>query len=41
MVKKREKNEEEKTTKYEPLRWELEQKYPGYEVKHYNIIMDM
>ena len=40
-VTKREKNEEEKTTKYGPLRRELKQKYQGYEVKHYNIIMDV
>ena len=33
--------EEEKTTKYGPLRWNLKQKYQGYEVKHYNIIMDL
>ena len=32
---------EEKTTKYRPLRWELKQKYQGYEVKQYNIIMDV
>ena len=27
--------------KYGPLRWELKQKYWGYEVKLYNIIMDV
>ena len=27
--------------KYGPLRWELKQKYQGYEVKQYNIIMDV
>ena len=31
----------EKTTKYGPLRWELKQKFQGYEVKQYNIIMDV
>ena len=36
-----EKKEEEKTTKYGPLRWELKQKDQGYEVKQYNIIMDV
>ena len=36
-----EKKEEEKTTKYGLLRWELKQKYQGYEVKQYNIIMDV
>ena len=35
------KKKEEKTTKYGPLRWELKQKYRGYEVKQYNIIMDV
>ena len=39
-VTNREKKEE-KTTKYGPLRWELKQKYQGYEVKQYNIIMDV
>ncbi|PFX11802.1 hypothetical protein AWC38_SpisGene24348 [Stylophora pistillata] len=32
--------DEEKTLKYGPLRWELRQQFPGYEVKQYNIIMD-
>ena len=37
-----EKREKEKTTKYGRLRWELKQKYQGYEVKQYNhIIMDV
>ena len=40
-VTNREKKKEEKTTKYGPLRWELKQKYQGYEVKQYNIIMDV
>ena len=40
-VPNREKKKEEKTTKYGPLRWELKQKYQGYEVKQYNIIMDV
>ena len=31
----------EKTAKYGPLRWELEQQYPGYEVKQFNIIIDV
>ena len=31
----------EKTTKYGPLRWELKQQYPGYEVKQFNIIIDV
>ena len=29
----------EKTTKYGPRRWELKQKYQGYKVKQYSIIM--
>ena len=40
-VTNREKKEEEKTTKYGPLRWELKQKQQGYEVKQYIIIMDV
>ena len=40
-VTNREKKEEEKATKYGPLRWVLKQKYQGYEVKQYNIIMDV
>ena len=40
-VTNRERKEEEKTTKYGPHRWELEQKYQGYEVKQYNIIMNV
>ena len=40
MVTNREKKEEEKTTKYGPLRRELKQKYQGYEVKQCNIIID-
>ena len=30
----------EKTAKYGPLRSELKQQYPGYEVKQFNIIID-
>ena len=37
----REKKSEEKTMKYGPLRWELKEKYKGYEVHQYNIIMDV
>ena len=32
---------EEEITKYGPLRWELRQKYRGYEVKQSNIIIDV
>ena len=31
----------EKTAKYGPLRWELKQQYPGYEVKQFNVIIDV
>ena len=31
--------EAEKTTKYGPLRWELKQQYPGYNVKQFNKVM--
>ena len=27
--------------KYTPPRWELKQKYPGYEISQYNIIVDV
>ena len=27
--------------KYAPLRWELKQHYPGYEISQYNIIVDV
>ena len=40
-VTNQEKKKEEKTTKYGPLCWELKQKYQGYEVKQYDIIMDV
>ena len=29
----------EKTAKYGPLRWELKQQYPGYEVKQFDILV--
>ena len=31
----------EKTMKYAPLRWELKQRYPGYEINQCNIILDV
>ena len=40
-VTNQEKKEEENTTKYRPLCWELKQNYQGYKVKQYNIIMDI
>ena len=39
-VSNREKKNEEKTVKYAPLRWELKQQFPDYEVKQHNIIID-
>ena len=35
------KKQEEKTTKYGPFRWELKQQFPGYDFRHYNIIIDV
>ena len=32
---------QEKTTKYAPLRWELKQQHRGYTIKQYNIIIDV
>ena len=37
----REKKQEEKTTKYSPLCWELKQQFPGYDIRQYNIIIDV
>ena len=33
--------ESEKTTTYAPLRWEMKQRYPGYDIAKYNIIIDV
>ena len=40
-ISNREKTSEEKTMKYGRLRWELKEKYKGYEMHQYNIIMDV
>ena len=40
-ISNREKKNEEKAVKYAPLRWELKQQFPGYEVKQHNIIIDV
>ena len=40
-VSNRDKKTSEKTMKYAPLRWELKQRYPGYEINQYNIILDV
>ena len=37
----RQKKTTEKTMKYAPLRWELKQKYHGYKISQYNIIVDV
>ena len=37
----REKKQEEKTIKYGPLRWELKQHFPGYDIRQHNIIIDV
>ena len=37
----REVKEMEKTQKYGPLMWELGERNPGYQVKQYNIIIDV
>ena len=40
-VSNRDKRTSEKTMKYAPLRWELKQRYPGYEINQCNIILDV
>ena len=40
-VENREEKDAEKTTKYGPLRWELEQRYPEYRVTQFNSIVDV
>ena len=40
-VSNRDKKTSEKTMKYAPLRWELKQGYPGYEINQCNIILDV
>lgn len=39
-VNNRKRKDKEETLKYGPLRWELGQRFLGYEVKQYNIVMD-
>lgn len=31
----------EKTMKYGPLKWEIKQRHPGYDIAQYNIIIDV
>ena len=40
-IENREKKDEGKSVKYGPLQWELQERYPGYTVQQYNIIIDM
>ena len=40
MANKKQK-EEEKTSKYTLLRWEISQQYPHYKIAQYNIIIDV
>ena len=35
------KKDEEKTLKYGPMMWELNQRYNGYRVEQYNVIIDV
>ena len=37
----RKQKEEEKTSKYVPLRWEIRQQYTHYKIAPYNIIIDV
>ena len=37
----REKKQEEKTAKYVPLHWELKQQFPEYDIRQYDIIIDV
>ena len=37
----RKQKEEEKTSKYASLRWEIRQQYPHYKIAQYNIIIDV
>ena len=40
-VSNRDKKTSEKTMKYVLLRWELKQRYPGYEINQCNVILDV
>ena len=40
-IANRKQKEEEKTSKYAPLRWEICQQYPHYKIAQYNIIIDV
>ena len=40
-IESRAKKDGEKTLKYGPVMWELKQRYNGYRVEQYNVIIDM
>ena len=40
-IENRKQKNQEKTTKYATLRWELKQQHRGYTIKQYNIIIDV
>ena len=40
-IESRAKKDEEKTLKYGPMMWELKQRYNGYRVQQYNVIIDV
>ena len=40
-IESRAKKDEEKTLKYGPMMWELKQRYNGYRVEQYNVIIDV
>ena len=40
-IANREEKSEEKTTKYAPLRFELRQQHPGYDIEQHDIVIDV
>ena len=40
-IESRAKKDEEKTLKYGPMMWELKQRYNGYRVEQFNVIIDV
>ena len=40
-MERRAKQDEEKTVKYGPMIWEQKQRYSGYKVEQYNVIIDV
>ncbi|CAH3150709.1 unnamed protein product, partial [Porites evermanni] len=41
LIESRAKKDEEKTLKYGPMMWELKERYNGYRVERYNVIIDV